>query len=96
MVLSRQSRTIAEYTIIAATIVLVMQTLVILIHEFTHSPETISVWFVAWVPSSVKPGRKPFSWLVVQPARPIAVAIPSGMTAQRRRRVTRTVHLSGS
>lgn len=37
MVFSRQSRTIAEYTVIAATIVLVMQTLVILIHEFTHS-----------------------------------------------------------
>ena len=66
------------------------------IQEFTHSPEIISVWLVAWVPSSVKPGRKPFSWLVVQPARATAVTIPSGMAARRRRRVTRTVHLSGS
>ena len=66
------------------------------IQELTHRPDTISVWFVACVPSSVKPGRKPFSWLVVQPASVIAVAIPSGMAAQRRRRVTRTVHLSGS
>src|SRR5690606_16093061 len=62
--------------------------------EVTHSPATVSVWFVAAGAPSTKPGRKPWSSLAEHPARATAAATPRGSAAQRRRRFEGTMHLS--
>src|SRR5690606_6620558 len=62
--------------------------------EVTHSPATLSVWFVAAGAPSTKPGRKPWSSLAEHPARATAAATPRGSAAQRRRRFEGTMHLS--
>src|SRR5918994_2148104 len=65
------------------------------IHEVTQRPETRSVWFVTGGSPSTNPGRYPFSWACVHPARTRLSDAAIGIAAHRRRRLWRTGDLSG-
>ena len=65
------------------------------IHDVTQRPDTSSVWFVTGGSPASNPGRNPFSWACVHPARTRLSDAAIGIAAHRRRRLWRTGDLSG-